>query len=70
MVISTNAVEITYILSSRCQSQEEMMRVTPYQQRPSYGRSAVASRWTVLLNILLVTVAFVFVGAITFGLLG
>ena len=46
------------------------MQITPYQQRPSSSRPAIAGRWTVLINTVLVTVAFVFVGAITLGLLG
>lgn len=71
MVISTNAVEITYILSCRCQSQEEMMQSNPYEQRASLTRQTGSnSRWSGMVNTSLVTIAFVFVIAVTFGLLG
>lgn len=46
------------------------MRITPYQQRPNPGAPVASSRWSILLNASLVTVAFVFLGAITFGFLG
>lgn len=71
MVISTNQVEIRYILTCRCQSQEEMMRSNPYEQRTSSTRHVGGnSRWSALINTSLVTIAFIFVVAVTFGLLG
>ncbi|MDY6960747.1 MAG: hypothetical protein SV862_02460 [Pseudomonadota bacterium] len=47
------------------------MRSNPYEQRTSYTRHVGGnSRWSALINTSLVTIAFIFVVAVTFGLLG
>jgi hypothetical protein len=48
-----------------------MMQSNPYEQRASLTRQTGSnSRWSGLVNTSLVTIAFVFVIAVTFGLLG
>tara|TARA_R110000765_G_scaffold330780_1_gene421543 strand:+ start:282 stop:428 length:147 start_codon:yes stop_codon:yes gene_type:complete len=48
-----------------------MMRSNPYEQRTSSTRHVGGnSRWSALINTSLVTIAFIFVVAVTFGLLG
>jgi hypothetical protein len=70
MFISTALVEIDYVEDRDVVAQEESMRLSLYDQRVTFPRSAASRRLAFFGQAALVVLAFAFLAAVTFGLLG